>query len=441
MPAGAARLPDSRESASAATADPAAHADDNSGLDILASVSARSLMDGKGTSRRSGVRGKTGAVAVAGDGAPRCADRSDALAGSSDFCQGRLILCKKLDGNWRCKRHYDRLLTKAPNGAAEEEEEDELAGQIDEELPLAAPPVEEEEVLPAGAPYDSAAGAYYYQEEGYEVAADGYVPDFSHQYLHGDEHGEEDEGYMDLDPDGEVTPEAAVVDFEHHPLAGRVSGRAKAPKKPRNKAEKKEGASLFRKNSVKAQCRPIHDQPQCLARDCYGEWEAVNGRYRVPVHYVTVTERNKSMVVSDYKEIKHLTGCDLVTLLFPVPGTLRCNQCGTTFSTSFNANSHAMCRDNHFRCAPCGKGVTTLAAIQKHFKTPSHRARMDGWTVDGVLKSKAELDRMHDHALEFASSRERVEKPPRSESSGRGRGRGRGRPRGSGRGKKSAVDG
>lgn len=202
--------------------------------------------------------------------------------------------------------------------------------------------------------------------------------------------------YMDVDPSAEIP----VPEYEPQPEVATPAPR-KAPKPRVKQQQQQQHAPItVRKNSVKAMCRPTAPEGHqpCEAIDVYGEWEAGSGRYRMPVRRVTVDGTTMQTVAGS--EMRHLQGCSMIGVLFPTPGDLTCRSCGQTFSTTFNAASHGICRDNHFRCPPCDKSVTTLAAIQKHFKTPKHRQSTDGWTVDGEVKHKSVLERIHNGGSE-----------------------------------------
>ena len=242
---------------------------------------------------------------------------------------------------------------------------------------------------------------------GQQMYAAGYDPNFDptiyaegyYGYRDGDvEGGEEDAigepidyGYHQPGDHGYGDPSQGLPSQPARPKPAR---RAPQPKQP------SQSANQLRKNSVKAACRPViaDEEVLCQPINVYGEWEGSAGRYRLPVRKVEIDEAAYTMR-SVGEELKHLLDCAMIQKLFPEPGNLKCRQCGTVFSTAFNAASHGICRSNHFRCAPCGKAVTTLAAIQKHFKTPRHRQTIDGWTVDGDLKSTDALEKMHDGKL------------------------------------------
>lgn len=162
-----------------------------------------------------------------------------------------------------------------------------------------------------------------------------------------------------------------------------------------------------RKNSVKANC-PRPEESDCVALDTYGEWEGSNGRFKLPIRRVFVDHASRTMHTQG-SELKHLGGCSQIERLFPEPGNLTCTACNTTFSTAFNAASHGICKNAHFRCPPCGREVTTLAAMQKHVKTPKHRACMEGWIVDGIKKTQAGLERQNDGVFNGSGEAKRAE--------------------------------
>lgn len=365
---------------------------------------------------------EAGAVAEVGNG---CVDAKQ--GGDSDYCRGKLIQCKKFDGRWRCefilerrclpterptplvplsvaragKRHYDRVNANARTtrqvaaeaeqtvmeqdyaavataaGAYEGVEEPQLAEE--EETGYAGPAAYAQSYDPAA--YDPSAYQAYYAA--YQPAQQAQEPAYGYR----DDPGEES-------PNEDYGDDEAVAQL----LVPAPPGRS-VPANQRQQG----GTNSLRKNSIKATCRPTvpENHQRCRAQDVYGEWIGTGGKYRLPVRIVRVNEAAKTMT-GEGEELKHLSGCGMVRMLFPnLPGDTRCRQCGTVFSTPFNAASHGICRDNHFRCPPCGKAVTTLAAIQKHFKTPRHMAAMEGWTVDGVLKSTKDLETVSNSEWSF----------------------------------------